>query len=115
MDPAEVIAKSLPFDAETEALLEKILLGQERAALYELIGRVAARAITEFGRSSLSDLLQRPLPSGGCSTTRCHSVAGSPARKRVLLTFGLESCHSPVTGVLCCSIVCVLTKSRIDD
>jgi hypothetical protein len=69
MDSAEVIAKSLPFDAETEALLEKILLGQERAALYELIGRVAARAITEFDRSSLSDLLQRQLPSGGCSTT----------------------------------------------
>src|SRR5438067_8968936 len=31
-EPAEVITKSLPFDAETEALLEKItLLGQERA------------------------------------------------------------------------------------
>jgi hypothetical protein len=65
-----VIAKSLPFDAETEALLEKItLLGQDRAALYELIGRAAARAITEFGRSSLSDLLQRQLPSEGSSTT----------------------------------------------
>jgi hypothetical protein len=68
MEPAEVIAKSLPFDAETEALLEEILLGQESAALYELIGRVAARAITEFGRSALSDLLQRQLPSGGSST-----------------------------------------------
>jgi hypothetical protein len=68
-EPAEAIAKSLPFDAETEALLEKILLGQERAALYELIGRVAARAITEFGRSSLSDLLQRQLPLGGSSTS----------------------------------------------
>jgi hypothetical protein len=62
-DPAEVIAKCLPFDAETEALLGKItLLGQDRAALYELIGRVAARTITEFGRLSLSDLLQRQLP-----------------------------------------------------
>jgi hypothetical protein len=59
-EPTEVIAKSLPFDAETEAQLGKItLLGQDRDALYELIGRVAARAITEFGRSCLSDLLQR--------------------------------------------------------
>jgi hypothetical protein len=69
-DPVEVIAKSLPFDAETEALLGKItLFGQDRAALYELIGRVAARAIREFGRSSLSDLLQRRLPSEEESTT----------------------------------------------
>jgi hypothetical protein len=61
-EPTEVIAKSLPFDAETEALLGKItLLGHDRAALYEFIGRVAARAITEFGRSCLSDLLQREL------------------------------------------------------
>jgi hypothetical protein len=66
MDPAEVIAKSLPFDAETEALLEKItLLGQERGDVCKLIGRVAARAITEFGLSSLSDLLQRQLPLEG--------------------------------------------------
>jgi hypothetical protein len=57
-DAAEVIAKSLPFDAETEELLGRItLLGQDRVALYEIIGRVVARAITEFGRSSLSDLL----------------------------------------------------------
>jgi hypothetical protein len=64
MEPAEVIAKSLLFDAETEALLERItLLPQDRAALYDVIGRVAARAITEFGRLSLSDLLQRSLPS----------------------------------------------------
>ena len=69
-EPAEVITKSLPFDAETEALLEKItLLGQERATLYELIGRVAARAIMEFGRLSLSDLLQRKLPLEDLSTT----------------------------------------------
>jgi hypothetical protein len=62
-EAAELIAKSLPFDAETDALLGKItFLGQDRAALYELIGRVAARAIAEFGRSSLSDLLQRQLP-----------------------------------------------------
>jgi hypothetical protein len=66
----EAIAQSLPFDAETEALLGKItFLGQDRAALYELIGRVAARAIAEFGRSSLSDLLQRELPSEEASTT----------------------------------------------
>jgi hypothetical protein len=58
-----VISKSLPFDAKTEALLSKIALsGQDRAALYEIIGRVAARAIREFGRLSLSDLLQRLLP-----------------------------------------------------
>jgi hypothetical protein len=64
-DAAEVIAESLPFDTETEALLGKItLVGQDRCALYELIGRVAARAITEFGRLSLSDLLQRQLPAG---------------------------------------------------
>jgi hypothetical protein len=69
-EAAELIAKSLPFDAETEALLGKItLLSQDRAALYELIGRVAARAIAEFGRSSLSDLLQRELPSEEASTT----------------------------------------------
>jgi hypothetical protein len=69
-DAAEVIAKSLPFDAETEELLGRItLLGQDRVALYEMIGRVVARAITEFGRSSLSDLLQRRLPSEGSSTT----------------------------------------------
>lgn len=61
-DTAGVIAKSLPFDAETDALLGKITwLGEDRAALYELIGRVATRAITEFGRLSLSDLLQRHL------------------------------------------------------
>jgi len=61
---AEVIAKSLPFDAETEALLGKITsLSQDRVALYEIIGRVVARAIMEFGRLSLSDLLQRQLPS----------------------------------------------------
>ena len=65
-EAAEVIAKSLPFDAETEALLGKItLLDQDRGAVYELIGRVAARAIMEFGRSSLSDLLQRQLPLEG--------------------------------------------------
>jgi hypothetical protein len=64
--PTEMIAKSLPFDAETEAQLGKItLLGQDRDALYEFIGRVAARAITEFGRSCLSDLLQRELPVEG--------------------------------------------------
>ena len=69
-EAAEVIAKSLPFDAETEALLTKItLLDQDRGTLYELIGRVAARAIMEFGRSSLSDLLQRRLPSEEASTT----------------------------------------------
>src|SRR5262245_51050010 len=69
MEPAELIAKSLPFDAETEALLGKISLrGQDHAALYELIGRVATRAITEFGRSSPSDLLQRKLPSTEEST-----------------------------------------------
>jgi hypothetical protein len=69
-DTAGVIAKSLPFDAEIEALLGKItLVGQDRDALYELIGRVAARAIMEFGRSSLSDLLQRRLPSEEASTT----------------------------------------------
>ncbi len=68
---SEVIAKSLPFDAETEALLAKItLLGQDRVALYEIVGRVVARAIAEFGRSSLSDLLQRRLPSEEASTTR---------------------------------------------
>jgi len=68
-DPVEVIAKCLPFDAETEALLRKItLFGQDRAALYELIGRVAARGIREFGRSCLSDLLQRRLPSTEEST-----------------------------------------------
>jgi hypothetical protein len=61
-ETVEVIMKSLPFDAETEARLEKItLLGQDRVSLYELIGRIAARAIMEFGRSSLSDLLQRQL------------------------------------------------------
>jgi hypothetical protein len=66
----EAITQSLPFDAETEALLGKIpLLGQDRATLYQLIGRVAARAITEFGRSSLSDLLQRQLPLGEPSMT----------------------------------------------
>jgi len=65
-DTAEVIAKSLPFDAETEALLREITwLGEDRAALYELIGRVAARVIMEFGRLSLSDLLQRQLPLEG--------------------------------------------------
>jgi hypothetical protein len=65
-DPVEVIAKCLPFDTETEALLGKItLFGQDRAALHELIGRVAARAIMELGRLSLSDLLQRQLPVGG--------------------------------------------------
>lgn len=65
-EAAVVIAKSLPFDAETEALLDKITwLGEDRAALYELIGRVAACAITEFGRLSLSDLLQRHLPVEG--------------------------------------------------
>jgi hypothetical protein len=65
-DTTEVIAKSLPFDAETEALLGEITwLGEDRAALYELIGRVAARVITEFGRLSLSDLLQRQLPLEG--------------------------------------------------
>jgi len=69
IDPAEVIAKSLPFDAETEALLEKITpLGQERGQVYKLIGRVAARSITDFGRLSLSDLLQRMLPSTEEST-----------------------------------------------
>jgi len=69
-DAAEVIAKSLPFDAETEELLGKITLPiQDRGVLYELIGRVAARAITEFGRSSLSDLLQRSLPSEEAWTT----------------------------------------------
>jgi hypothetical protein len=69
-EAAEVIAKSLPFEVETEALLGKItLLGQDRGALYELIGRVAARAIMEFGRSSLSDLLQRKLPLEDLSTT----------------------------------------------
>jgi hypothetical protein len=68
-EAAELIAKSLPFDAETEALLGKItLLSQDRAALYELIGHVAVRAIREFGRSSLSDLLQRKLPSDEVST-----------------------------------------------
>jgi hypothetical protein len=51
-DPVEMIAKWLPSDAETEALLGKLpLRGQDCTALYELIGRVAARAITEFGRS----------------------------------------------------------------
>ena len=70
LSSAEVITKSLPFDAETEALLPKItLLGQERATLYELIARVAARAIMEFGRLSLSDLLQRKLPLEDLSTT----------------------------------------------
>jgi hypothetical protein len=64
-EPTEVIAKSLPFDAETEAQLEKItLLGQDRDALYEFIGRVAALAITDFGRSCLSDLRKRELPVG---------------------------------------------------
>jgi hypothetical protein len=63
-EPEEVITKSLPFDAETEALLGKIALpGQDRGELYKLIGHVAARAITEFGRLTLSDLLQRQLPS----------------------------------------------------
>jgi hypothetical protein len=63
-EAAEVIAKTLAFNAETEALLRKItLLGHDRAALYELIGCVAARAITEFGRLSLSDLLQRKIQS----------------------------------------------------
>jgi hypothetical protein len=67
-EPAEAIAKSLPFDAETEALLEKINSPvQDRAPVYELIGSVAARAITEFGRSCLSDLLQRELPLQGFS------------------------------------------------
>jgi hypothetical protein len=62
-EPAKVIAKSLPFDAETEALLGKIALpGQDRGDLYKLTGHVAARAITEFGRLTLSDLLQRQLP-----------------------------------------------------
>src|SRR5262249_20776368 len=70
-EPAEVIAKSLPYDAEIEALLEKLTLpGQDRATLYEVIGRVAARAIIEFGRSCLSDLLQRTLPSTQESTIR---------------------------------------------
>jgi hypothetical protein len=63
-EPAEVIAKSLPFDAETEAVLENITLpGQDRGELYKLIGHIATRAITEFGRLTLSDLLQRQLPS----------------------------------------------------
>jgi hypothetical protein len=63
-EPGEVIVKSLPFDAETEALLEKITLpGQDPCELYKVIGHVPARAITEFGRLSLSDLLQRQLPS----------------------------------------------------
>ena len=62
-EPGEVIAKSLPFDAETNSLLEKITLpGQDRDELYKLIGHVATRAITEFGRLTLSDLLQRQLP-----------------------------------------------------
>jgi|SRR4030095_8001001 hypothetical protein len=62
-EPGEAIAKSLPFDAETEAVLEKITLpGQDRGELYKLIGHVATRAITEFGRLTLSDLLQRQLP-----------------------------------------------------
>jgi hypothetical protein len=69
-EPAEVIAKSLPFDAETEALLGKVtLFGQDRAALYELIGRLAARAIGEFGRLCLSDLLHRKLPSEDATST----------------------------------------------
>jgi hypothetical protein len=69
-EPADVISKSLPFDAKTKALLGKITSrGQDRAAFCELIGRVAARAITEFGRSCLSDLLQRRLPSQEESTT----------------------------------------------
>ena len=65
-DFAEGITKSLPFDAETEALLEKINFpGQDRVALYEIIGRVVVRAIAEFGRSCLSDLLHRQLPVEG--------------------------------------------------
>ena len=69
-DTAEVIAKSLPFDAETEALLGRTTwLGEDRTALYELIGRVAARAITDFGRSCLSDLLHRKLPSEDATST----------------------------------------------
>ena len=75
MEPTEVIAKSLPFDAETEAQLGKItLLGQDRDALYEFIGRVAARAITEFGRSRLSDLMQRELPVEGPIGDRLDSA-----------------------------------------
>jgi hypothetical protein len=63
-EPGEVIAKALPFDAETDALLSKITLpGQDRGELYKVIGHVATRAMTEFGRSSLSDLIQRQLPS----------------------------------------------------
>jgi len=64
MEPArvEAIAQSLPFDAETEALMSKVTLpGQDRAGLCELIARVTLRTIAEFGHSSLSDLLQREL------------------------------------------------------
>jgi hypothetical protein len=62
-EPLEMIVQSLPFDVETEALLERVtFVGQDRAALRELIARVAVRALAEFGRSSLSDLLQRQLP-----------------------------------------------------
>src|SRR6266550_8778528 len=51
---SEVIAESLPFDAEAKALLERLTLSdQDRVAFYEVIARVVVRAITEFGRSSL--------------------------------------------------------------
>ena len=63
-EPAELIAKALPFDAQTDALLSKITLaGDDRGELYKVIGQVAIRAMTEFGRLSLSDLLQRQLTS----------------------------------------------------
>jgi hypothetical protein len=65
-EPLEMIVQSLPFDAETEALLEKVSCADEnRVALRELIARVAVRALAEFGRSCLSDLLQRQLPLEG--------------------------------------------------
>jgi hypothetical protein len=58
----KVIAQSVPFDPETEALVAKLKIpGEDRAFISDLVTRVAFRAIEEFGRSSLSDLLQRDL------------------------------------------------------
>jgi hypothetical protein len=69
-EPLKAIAQSVPFDAETEALLAKLNVRDEDCAVFcDMVARVALRAIEGFGRSSLSDLLQRTLQSEEGSIT----------------------------------------------
>ena len=59
-EPAKAIAQSLPFDSEIQALVAKLnFADKDPAVVYELIARVAVRVVEEFGRSCLSDVLQR--------------------------------------------------------